>query len=466
MENTRLTGSRYVGSPVSVGRGRGLLVTPIPFPDISSSSNMSAANNGMGLEANAFLEPNANGNPVNVNCSSETTQPISTSTPVLTSDMMSQMGNIVQQVGLQLADSILAHLNLHSQSEVAPKHTLNNHNSRYTPEQCSMSSASQIQVVRQREVKDPPTFRGDTSDTVTLDEWVELMKNFIKKGFLPTEEQGEEILIHLRGKAKDVVKVGMLSSGLDIRTNPDAIYTLLRKHFSCQQYSPVPLQDFYTTLPEPQEDPFDYWLRLNHTADVAAECLKQQGKLLDNQLIEVTRMFIRNCPNSDLALTFRSKTIDKWTAHEVQEILNEYHSEKNLRGNGQGNRQIECENKITMNEMHVSPCQNPVKAEQDSLQSKQSENMALEKVIDMLERVLMNNSSNAQASKEYRKRSTMPRIPGLNDTPCLVCKDTSHSAFTHCKDKRLCFQCFSPDHPRFRCPKERKNASSVNQQSN
>lgn len=116
MENTRLTGSRYVGSPVSVGRGRGLLVTPIPFPDISSSSNMSAANNGMGLEANTFLEPNANENPVNVNCSSETTQPISTSTPVLTSDMMSQMGNIVQQVGLQLADSILAHLNLHSQS--------------------------------------------------------------------------------------------------------------------------------------------------------------------------------------------------------------------------------------------------------------------------------------------------------------------------------------------------------------
>ncbi|RXN16245.1 gypsy retrotransposon integrase 1 [Labeo rohita] len=212
------------------------------------------------------------------------------------------------------------------------------------------------------------------------------MKNFIRKGFLPTEEQGEEILIHLRGKAKDVVKVGMLSSGLDIRTNPDAIYSLLRKHFSCQQFSPIPLQDFYTTLPEPQEDPFDYWLRLNRTADITAECLKQQGKVLDNQLIEVTRMFIRNCPNSDLALTFRSKTIDKWTAYEVQEILNEYHSEKNLRATGKGNRPSDCEKKFSVNEMHV---------------------------IDMLERVLMNNSGNAQAVKEHRKRSNMSRIPDL-----------------------------------------------------
>lgn len=129
--------------------------------------------------------------------------------------------------------------------------------------------------------------------------------------------------------------------------------------------------------------------------------------MLDNQLIEVTCMFIRNCPNSDLALTFHSKNIDKWTAHEVQEILNEYHSEKNLRAAVQGNRQIECEKKIAMNEMCVSPSPFPMKAEQDSLQSKQSENMALEKVIDMLEKVLMNNSGNAQASKEYRKRSTM-----------------------------------------------------------
>lgn len=467
MEHAKLTKSHYVGTPVGIGRGRGLLATPIPFPDISPSPTMCGVNNNVGLEANVIHCQDSNVDPVYVNyTSSDSAQPINTSTPVSANDMMSQMGNIVQLVGQQLADSILTHLNLHSQTEGASRHTQTDHGSKYTPEQKSMLNASQIQVVRQREIRDPPIFRGDKTDTVTVEEWVELMKNFIRKGVLPIDEQGEEILIHLRGKAKDVVKVGMLSSSLDIKSNPDAVYTILRKHFSCQQYSPIPLQDFYTTLPEPQEDPFDYWLRLNRAADITAECLKQQGKVLDNQLIEVTRMFIRNCPNSELALTFRSKTIDKWTAHEVHEILNEYHLEKNLRASGKGHGLSQCEKKFSVNEMHVSPSSCTVKVEQDSLQSKPSENMALEKVIDMLERVLMNNSSNAQATKQNWKRSNMPRVPGLNDLPCLVCKDPSHSAFTHCRDNRLCFLCFSSGHARNKCPKERRNSTSVNQQAN
>ncbi|RXN35516.1 gypsy retrotransposon integrase 1 [Labeo rohita] len=53
---------------------------------------------------------------------------------------------------------------------------------------------------------------------------------------------------------------------------------LLRKHFSCNHYSPVPLADFYTTLPDEDENPYDYWLRLNKAADVAFECLREQGQ--------------------------------------------------------------------------------------------------------------------------------------------------------------------------------------------
>lgn len=37
-------------------------------------------------------------------------------------------------------------------------------------------------------------------------------------------------------------------------------------------------------------------------------------------------MLIRNCPCYDLALTFRSKTIDVWSACEVLKVLNEYHA--------------------------------------------------------------------------------------------------------------------------------------------
>ncbi len=69
-------------------------MTPIPFPDISPSSTMCSVNNGMAIEANSVPVLNANVNPSNVNhTSSETAQPINTSTPVYTSDIMSQMGN-------------------------------------------------------------------------------------------------------------------------------------------------------------------------------------------------------------------------------------------------------------------------------------------------------------------------------------------------------------------------------------
>ncbi|RXN14312.1 interleukin-1 receptor accessory -like 1-A isoform X3 [Labeo rohita] len=155
---------------------------------------------------------------------------------------------------------------------------------------------------------------------------------------------GENLVIaenHPKGKFITVKQNG----------NPESYYTCTLKNAVSEATSdPVYKRDLFE---EPQEDPFDYWLRLNSTADITAECLKQQGKVLDNQLIEVTRMFIRNCPNSDLALTFRSKTIDKWTAYEVQEILNEYHSEKNLRATGKGNRPSDCEKKFSVNEIPV-----------------------------------------------------------------------------------------------------------------
>lgn len=159
MENTRLTGSQYVGTPASVGPGRGVLATPIPFPDIGFT--MGGANNSAELLTQANSALNANESPVHVNTSSETTQPISTSTPVIASDM-SQMANIVQQVGLQLTDSILTHLNFHSGTEATSSHAHTSDNSRYTPQQSHASNTSHIQVVRQREVQNPPIFRGDS----------------------------------------------------------------------------------------------------------------------------------------------------------------------------------------------------------------------------------------------------------------------------------------------------------------
>lgn len=113
-------------------------------------------------------------------------------------------------------------------------------------------------------------------------------------------QQAEEIFIHLRGRAKDVVKFGMRNSGIDVTLNPDAIYALLRKHFATVPCSPLPLADFYTTLPMSNEDVYNYWLRLNQAVDVAADLLKEQGKDLHCPSLEVTCMFIKNCPSKEL----------------------------------------------------------------------------------------------------------------------------------------------------------------------
>ena len=250
-------------------------------------------------------------------------------------------------------------------------------------------------------MRDPPTFRGENSDSVTLEEWIELMQTFIKKGGLSIGEQGEEILIHLRGKAKDVVKVGIKSSGVDIRHSPASIYSLLRKHFSCKQFSPLPLQDFYTTFPEPREDPFDYWLRLNSAADIAAECLLEQGKQQDSLSIEVTRMFIRNCPDSGLLLTFRSKTIDKWSAAEVQEVLDEYHSEKVIKAAGVGKDGAVGEKNVAVNRMEVKSSPAPLCSAQATPQSTSADHSALERMIGMMEKVLMNTAQRIEGQVAY-----------------------------------------------------------------
>lgn len=139
---------------------------------------------------------------------------------------------------------------------------------------------SQVQLVPHRKVKEPPTFKGDDTDTVDVHEWEDLMKNYIKRTNVRPEQQAEEILIHLRGRAKDVVKFGMRNGGIDVTLSPDAIYVLLRKHFAAVPCSPLPLADFYTTLPKSNEDAYDCWLRLNQAADVAADRLNKQGKEL------------------------------------------------------------------------------------------------------------------------------------------------------------------------------------------
>lgn len=240
-------------------------------------------------------------------------------------DMLGQMTSIVHQIGQQLADNTMSHLSPYSLDTVTPNRHESDDNKLDIPS--GLLHVSQNQEIQHRKVKEPPSFRGDSSDTIVIEEWEDLMRTFVKKSNMSANEHVEEILTHLRGKAKDAVKFWIRNCDGAITVCPNSVYILLRKHFSSTHYSPVPLADFYTTLPEEGEKPYDSWLRLNKAADVASEYLREQGKTLDKPSVEIVHTFIRHCPSKDLALIFRSKPIDKWSAEEVQAVLNDYQSD-------------------------------------------------------------------------------------------------------------------------------------------
>lgn len=216
-------------------------------------------------------------------------------------NVITAMTDIISQVGQQIADSIVTRL---SPTQKVDAHSVDNSSKNVTADGTAsqMLDLIQSQLSFSRNVREPPSFRGEVSDTVDLNEWIDIMRDYLKRNNLRKEHQAEEIMAHLRGKARDVVKFGIRNCDTDIVHNPDAIFSILRKHFEATPCSPLPLADFYTTLPRPDEEAFEYWIRLNRAVDIAAEHLKEQGKILNCPGTEVTRMFIRHCPCKDLSI--------------------------------------------------------------------------------------------------------------------------------------------------------------------
>lgn len=92
--------------------------------------------------------------------------------------------------------------------------------------------------------------------------WIELTKSQLNKQKCPVSDQADEILSRLMGKARDIVKIVLRSDfSPDVVHNPDIIYSILLKYFR-DASSCLPLADFYSTCPEPKENPVDYWIRL------------------------------------------------------------------------------------------------------------------------------------------------------------------------------------------------------------
>nr|XP_055034513.1 uncharacterized protein LOC129422544 [Misgurnus anguillicaudatus] len=441
----------------SKGRGWGLLNVPksLQFsgPDVQSDAHVMIDSHTSSSDPFVCEGPSTS-------YDSREQQGVFSSTPCTNAqpqNVITAMTDIISQVGQQIADSIVSRLNT---TYKVDEHSVNNSSNNVTADGTAsqMMDLLQSQLSFSKNVREPPSFRGEVSDPVDLNEWIDIMRDYIKRNNLRTEHQAEEIMAHLRGKARDVVKFGIRNCDIDIVHKPDAIFSILRKHFETAPCSSLPLADFYTTLPRSDEGAYEYWIRLNRAVDIAAESLKEQGKLLDCPGTEVTRMFIRHCPCKELAITFRSKTISAWSVREVQDILNEYHSDYNFVPKVRDAAPIKIP--VNRTEVELSSAARPtLSASSEIQQSRSLEVSALERVMSLLEKVLLKESESKVQSPRVKTKVSLPRVKGLNDLPCSVCSSPDHSGLTHCLDKKLCFQCHSPDHTRFVCPERVKSLS-------
>ncbi|XP_063055553.1 uncharacterized protein LOC134449508 [Engraulis encrasicolus] len=417
---------------------------------------------------------------------------------------ISHLTDMVGQLGAQIGESIVAKLlsagavNLNSgvQSTTSPNTSVT-HTS--TDSHTATQTDSQV-TVHVKSDKEPEFFRGAASDKYPVQDWIDIMKAYLRKQRCPVEEQAEEILGKLMGKAKDVVRVALRSdSSLNVRQKPELIYDMLMQYFS-DSSSCLPLADFYSTLPKPGESPVDYWLRVNKAAELAADGLRRQGRGMENQSEEVARMFVKHCSDPELSSIFKCKPIQEWNTKDIQLRIDDYQREQRSSGKIRSDAQVKshtatlldmqhdaalysqplpgqshaqystphsrspppaaavasptyhmpCPPHITAqsqiyppSQTHCPPMCSPTSAVFQNSQA--SEDSILNRMVAMMEQMM----------NTVQRRGGPPRGRGFQggrrEKACRVCNDSKHSTVTHCKSERLCFNCFAPGHTKAAC---------------
>ncbi|KAL1277421.1 hypothetical protein QQF64_024094 [Cirrhinus molitorella] len=264
-------------------------------------------------------------------------------------------------------------------------------------------------------------------------EWEELMRVYLNKKEVVDSERVEEVMNRLMGRARDIIKVWL--SNRMVTPTVDAVFTVLRHHFSDSSSSGMPLADFYSVKPYPNESSLDYWIRLNKAAEVAEQSLREEGRTLENRSRELAVMFIRHCPDKELSLVFKSKSAQSWTASEVQERLDEMLREQ------KATRRVACQQAAKV----IEPVDNSPSLSPHRLETAMpaTDNGALDKVLTMLEKALVCNAQSV--------RGGWSKNPNRQRRECRVCTSKDHSTTAHCKMYNLCFKCFSSEHMSFNC---------------
>lgn len=309
----------------------------------------------------------------------------------------------------------------------------------------TLIDATKLNIVLKSERKEPPFFRGDGTDKFTLCEWEGLMRGYLSKSGYTGRDLVDELLSRLMGRARDVVRIWLRNNvQVSVSGNVDAVFRILRQHFDSVVHSGMPLADFYATTPYVNEQSLDYWIRLNKAAEVAEQALGSVANSLGLQAVEVAAMFVRHCPDRDLSMMFLSKPQSEWTASEVQARLDEY-----LRCHKRQGGHVLQHAAVAVNESVSGNVPSDELVGVGVSDSAASESATVDKLLDMLEKVL---ACNVQAAQRHPEQSLKRNLR------CDVCQGSDHSTLSHCKGHGLCFSCFSSEHTRAQCQSRARGA--------
>lgn len=378
-----------------------------------------------------------------------------TSTRNVHRDMPSLAGHsadlslLIAELADKIGESITAKL---QSDKTTHSLTTNTDSAVQTPD----TSMPNVSLVMHSDVKEPPIFRGDGSDKFSIHEWEKLMSLYLRKRVVPVQEQSQEILAKLMGKAGDVVRIKLRNNrSLDHAAKPSVIYDILKQHFSDLTYSSMPLADFYNTLPTPGEDAMEYWIRLNKTVDVANECLERQGRSIDDPSHEVSMMFVKHCPDQSLAPVFKFKSAEKWTACEIQDRLDEHLQEKRTRAASTRQLQPDSTVRRVQSQSHV-PAVSTFSADAVIPKTQSSPSTSstaasvdvdcMRSLVSVLDRLI------AQQTQMPAILNTQPTLSQSHVKLCRVCGLADHSTLSHCKRENRCLKCLSPGHWKKDCP--------------
>lgn len=430
------------GASRSVGRGRGVLMyTPHSKSTPSGQSELTPGHSKLMGDRHVGLNDDVVGPlPFTPDVSPVCPTPPnpSDSSIGVSSD---RLADLIRTIGTEIGDSIKANLQQQGHADQTCVVTTERLQHVFQPDQSATTviDASKLNLVLRSEVNAPHYFRGDGSDKYSVSEWEELMRSYsLKQGYSGTECI-EEVINRLLGKARDVAKVWLRSN--PHVTDVNLVYSVLRRHFGDVVHSDLPLADFYAVLPLTGESALDYWIRLNKAAEMTEQCLVSKGEPATDLSHHAVIMFVRNCPDRELALIFKTKPPRDWSAREVQEHIDNHRKVQTFCGSQmsvrkevfigpsqEGRRTDTQEGPLSVPGLKVASASPPTSNETD----------AMERVLSLLEKTL---SSNVQLT--HRQTQNPVR---KNSRNCKVCSSSDHSTSAHCRMYKLCFRCYSPGH--------------------